>query len=306
MSFQQLAKLCVRGSLFTKVMKGMPEKEMAEVNEIIIKLVKDPILRNCKLEFCAALRRTIRNEYSDPELGEPDYMIALVKATIAAKSDPEKDLSAILEDPIQKKKWYQTFVFNYLKQILTENKIPTYCDKTKIDISSEVIDELSNSLGINGISHNVINNSIFLKGDFKIDSIISSVEQKYLSDKVKIVVTTGKITVDAFRIVKERKSVKEHSLNNEESGEQVAARLKGKPMDDSETILKLKERLPSYAQSVLTIYLDDERPDEFINKYGHGKPRIIHISKFLGMSIKEVKRILHLIKVHFLILQLGY
>jgi len=291
-------------------MKEMPEKELDEINEIIISLVKDPILRNCKIEFCAALRRTISNEYNDPELGEADYMIALVKATLMAKTDPEKNLNDILNDPTQKKKWYQTYIFNYLKQILLENKIPAYSEKTKIDISAEMTDELSNILSSHNISHNMINNSIFVKDGSiiaEIEHSIAEIKQKYLSDDIEISVTDGKIIISATRILEERESIKEYSLNNEESGEQVEARLKGRIIvDNSETIIKLKERLPSYAHPVLTIYLEDERPDEFINKYGPGRPRIVHISKYLGMSIKEVKRILHLIQVHFMILQLGY
>jgi hypothetical protein len=122
-AFQQIARLYLRGALCNKILKGLKPHERIELEEIIETVMKDPNLQQCRREFCNALARTIKNEYQDKEIGEQDLRIAIMRAAVAARFGDKPAISA-LTDPIQRKKWFQTWVFNYLRQILRENKIP--------------------------------------------------------------------------------------------------------------------------------------------------------------------------------------
>jgi len=118
----QVAKMYLRGKLFTKTMKGLTPEQHQEIEDIIEIVMDDPLLQKCRHEFCNALARTIKNEYDDREVGLQDYRIAIMRAAVAAKYG-KKPAEEALINPIQRKKWFQTWAFNYLRQILRENKI---------------------------------------------------------------------------------------------------------------------------------------------------------------------------------------
>ena len=84
MAFNQLAKLYLRGSLCTKTMRGLTDEQKEEIDKIVQLVTKDPNLQQCRVEFCNALGRTIKNEYHDPKVGEQDFQIAASRAAIAA------------------------------------------------------------------------------------------------------------------------------------------------------------------------------------------------------------------------------
>jgi hypothetical protein len=126
MAFQQVARLYLRGALCNKILKTLQPHEREELEEIIETVMNDPNLQQCRREFCNALARTIKNEYMDKDVGEQDLRIAIMRAAVAARFGDKPAISA-LTDPIQRKKWFQTWVFNYLRQILRENKIA--CNK---------------------------------------------------------------------------------------------------------------------------------------------------------------------------------
>ena len=324
MSFQQIAKLYLRGSVFSQKLKNLPKEEIEYLSGIIEKLIEDPVLQHCKIEFCRALSVTIKNEYLDQDVGLQDYYIALMRATIstymkcgkAFDIDPTLTLQKILDDPIQRKKWYQTWIFNYLKQILRENKISTISinSHNSNTIDQLLLTQISSILSRKHISHTIIRNTI------KYDNItiedrneISKLIEEYLSRGVIVIFDQNHITVAPCEISEDRMevvSVREYSFNNQD--EEVRNYLQSKvPYTggnemENEIIDKLKERVPDYAQPILKIYLENERPDDYVNKYGEGRPRAAHISEYLQIPIKEVKRIIDMIKIHLMVLQLGY
>lgn len=122
----QIAKLYLRGELVTKTLHNLSPDQRDEIEGIINQVVEDPMLQHCRREFCNALKRTIKNEYADTDVGEADYQVAIMRAAVAAKYGygKHKPTARTLTDPIQRKKWFQTWAFNYLRQILRENKIP--------------------------------------------------------------------------------------------------------------------------------------------------------------------------------------
>lgn len=139
MSYQQIAKLYLRGSLCNKTLKGLSEKDRNDLDNIINIVFNDPNLQHCRKEFCNALRRTIKNEYVNQDVGEQDYRIAIMKAAVAAAhgwAGKEPALHAI-HDPIQRKKWFQTWIFNYLRQILRENKLPIIKSTKNVNLPAD-------------------------------------------------------------------------------------------------------------------------------------------------------------------------
>lgn len=133
----QVAKMYLRGSLCNKIMKELSYEQRQEVEELIESVIEDPLLQPCRMEFKNALARTIKNEYVDLEVGEQDYRIAVMRAAVAAKFGANKPEPYTLTDPIQRKKWFQTWVFNYLRQILRENKVPSTNTFNKISVSAD-------------------------------------------------------------------------------------------------------------------------------------------------------------------------
>ena len=118
----QIAKMYLRGRLFTEKMKNLDDKQREEIEKIIEIVMNDTLLQQCRNEFCNALARTIKNEYDDRDIGLQDYRIAIMRAAVAAKHG-KKPAEEALVNPTQRKKWFQTWAFNYLRQILRENKI---------------------------------------------------------------------------------------------------------------------------------------------------------------------------------------
>jgi hypothetical protein len=98
------------------------------IDDVIEMVVRDPNLQGCKHEFCAVLGRTIRNEYAHRDVAMQDYRIAIMRAAVAAKFGwgKHEPVEEAITDPKQRKKWFQTWAFKYMKQILRENKIPGY------------------------------------------------------------------------------------------------------------------------------------------------------------------------------------
>jgi hypothetical protein len=134
-----MAKLYLRGSLCNQTLKGLSSTELGEIEKIVDMVMIDPNLQQCRVEFCNVLARTIRNDYTNREAGEQEYMLAIMKAAVAAKhgyaGNPPSDTA--ITDPIQRKKWFQTFAFNYLRQILRENKLPTQSTKHKVTVPAD-------------------------------------------------------------------------------------------------------------------------------------------------------------------------
>lgn len=321
MSFQQISKLYLRGSMFNKTLRNMPEEDIYHINVIIEELINDPILERCKNEFCRALSRTIKNEYVDLDVGKQDYCIAIMKAVVTAKVSEEKSIETIMKDPIQRKKWFQTWVFNYLKQILRENKIPAikYPIRCKKTLNECFIMKCSLILNSYKIQHNIIENVISFKEEITLEAkiIISDLQLKYFNKGLKIEFNDNNIVVENSEkyetiLVPSVKGLREYSFDNQdvkvkEHLESKVPALGGNTMSESQEIMtKLKDRVPERAHPVLHILVEDSRPDMYVTKYGEGKPKVAHMSEFLGISIKEIKKMIDLIKIHIMVLHLGY
>ena len=143
----QLARLFLRGSL-SHSLKSLNHKQKQEIEDIVEMVVRDPNLQNTKHEFCNALRRTIRSEYMDKDVALGDYYIAIMRAALAAKHGwgSHEPVEGVLTDSLQRKKWFQTWAFQFLRQILRENKIPSYKQSKIVSLPADeaAIEEIRN------------------------------------------------------------------------------------------------------------------------------------------------------------------
>lgn len=323
MSYQQIAKLCLRGSLVNVTLKNLDETSRAEINEIIQIVEEDPNLQQCKKEFCNALARTIKNEYTDTDVGKQDFRVAVMRAAVQAQLEADKE--NINKDPIQRKKWYQTWVFNYLRQVLRENKIPSLKKmiKEKVEIEEHILNLILAEIGTKHIVEPIQDGFIIKNNTLMIPKVIldniSNIRNKYFN-QVEILVSLREIRITRQcqpTIVQTTKkqitSLKEHSLDTEEESlrhsievKATGTRMEDLPMEATETVTKLWERVPTQAHPILNIYIEEQRPDEYTEKYGIGSPKIAHIAEFLGASPREIRKWVRLIRIHMTVLVLGY
>jgi hypothetical protein len=323
MSHQQIAKLFVRGSLCNDKLKNLSPADKEEIERVVELVMIDPNLQQCQREFCSALSRTIKNEYRDIEAGRQDYRVAIMRAAVAAHF--EENGKEINSDPQQRKKWYQTWGFNYLKQVLRENKIPA---RRVVQESEKTLEELAtNQITAFLSDFKKQFSTIDIKNGFRIlintfilpravVQNILSLKEMYFKEGISINISDSDITIIrtgdiSFRTVTETLAVplREFSMDTDEDEDNKNYQpqsTRRETVEQTETIEKLKERLPEQAQPVLRIYMEEERPQDYIEQYGIGRPKIAHISQYLSISPREVKRLLWIIQIHLSVLRLGY
>jgi len=126
---RQMPELYLRGAIFNETMKNLSQKQMNDVEGKINILLKTPSLTKSREKFCQTLAVTIGADYrEDKNAALQEYKIALMKAVIYVMY--HKPNMQVFDDPIQTRKLFSQFTYNYMKQILNENKIPkSVCDK---------------------------------------------------------------------------------------------------------------------------------------------------------------------------------
>jgi len=342
----QVAKLYLRGSLVNKTLKNLTPTQRTEIEEITKQVLNDPKLNHVKTEFCNALRRTISNEYQDKEVATQDYAIALTRAAVAAKhgysGNPPSE--AAIKDPIQRKKWFQTWAFSYLKQILNENKLSSVLkkEKTWLPANQAIIHEIKTSLqGIIRKSDTSIRRTLkkhleesiieeitpkkqrltIHHWEFPMTEKILELGTKYLKYGIEteithegIEITQTKDEMPDVQVTKRtRVLIQEASFDSNEDDKQRRDRMEGKIMttmtqpdvEKKELVETLYNRVPDDVRPVLQIYYENSRPQEYINKYGDGPPRLIHVAQYLNKTPKEIKRLISIVKIYCLALKLG-
>lgn len=331
----QVAKLFIRGR-GNYILKNLNESQKEDLNITIDNIIDDPLLQHCKHEFCGALGRTIKNEYCDKDIGLQDYRVAIMRAVVAAKYDKlSKATPETLIDPIQRKKWCQTYAFNYLKQILRENKIAGYSKSTPTYIQADdsAIDEIKKMLEEmiryeeNNINRMMMRKSLtemkitrnwsttiqFNQMAFPITLVykIADIAMAYKKYKLSIMLHTDSITIDPvsdhipYIEVFQKKEIHINAVafdvdeenDNRDQLEYDAS--KGKKMQPdffkSETLKELQARIPDDAKDVLSVIL--EPPHDYVEKYG-SRVRKAYLAKYLNKNPREIGKILEDIKYH--------
>jgi hypothetical protein len=151
---RQMPELYLRGAIFNTTMRNLTPEQMREVEEKIEILLKTPSLTKSREKFCQTLANTIGADYrEDKEATLQEYKIALMKAVIYVLF--HKPNRQILDDPVQTRKLFSQFTYNYMKQILNENKIPRNIDHKHIEHEPYVVayKQILSLLAEEGIFH---------------------------------------------------------------------------------------------------------------------------------------------------------
>lgn len=117
-----------------KTARNLTPEEKARVDELWLTVWEDPALQTQQREFCMALARTIGGEYGKTDhrtrdwkdLGAQmaDLSFAFWRTCVdVLYHNPKPD---VVEDRGARLKYFKTHMFNYLRQILNENKIPAH------------------------------------------------------------------------------------------------------------------------------------------------------------------------------------
>lgn len=325
----QLAKLFLRGSIKNKI-KELSQSEREEIDCIIDDVSKDPSIQPAKIEFCNALRRTISNEYQDTNVAMSEFYIALMKAAIAAKFGygSKEPNDHILQDPIQKRKWFKNWIFEFLRQILRENKIPSIKNRYKINLPAEqaAINDIINIISESPkycdqkskktlteeiknikITHNKNQYNIYLNHwllPLNIVDRLQEITQKYLKHNVSISSHLDKITVGvqgmtATMTVEQVQTKPIKHIDIHEKPHDKLSKFNNGQYDfiESDTIRAVRKWLPDDAETILMIIVNP--PDDYYELYGT-KACKSYISKYMDKKPSEVQRLINIIKWHCL------
>lgn len=235
---------------------------------------------------------------------------------ITGKPAPEKDLSILL-NPVQRRKFYKTTLWTYLKQIINENKPKThkvvstirdYAEKVALSIINEIISESQKnkieptvlSDGTACIEFNT--NLISLENVMKIRNlqdmmIKENVEVSLQADKI-IVKKIGKTEI-ILANVKKTARVNYVSFSqpdeNSDSGtylypnafvEAIAPPSSPSEFESIDGLSGVRKNLDESSQKIFDLIINP--PDDYAAKYSVNPVRRSNVSKFLGIPKSEV------------------
>lgn len=297
----QMPQLYLRGSFVNVTIRNLTEEQRSEVDRLVEEIKDDPLLQPSRYKFCSALRYTIKGDYNDEEAANQEYYVALWKAVVAAKHgwgthEPSEET---ITNKIQRKKFFQTWIFNYLRQILSENK-RSYSKKKCVvakpvfeAAKQEVTDITSGKISLDREKECKVNVDLFLLSTKKIKELLKC-KQKYLN-KVNILLNDQEVVLydlgrGGFEMIETTVptliGITSASRTEEEGGIPEIPAINTTGFSDPDTIEVLFENLSDCAQNVISIIINP--PEDFIEKFGE-KPAKRYIQEYLKLSPKQVK-----------------
>lgn len=320
---RQLAELYLRGSLINKTMKNLNKEQREEVEKRLEELLSNTSLFGCRERFCNVLAKTIGGDYTDRDIALNDYMIALTRGIIYIlyhKPNPE-----IFGSPKQITKLFKNFVYEYMKQILNENRIPQ--SSVSINLDGKPIDIVFNHiihiLGQNEIkftSHQYKSKftiSFHNKIKKRIHKLLDKIINRYIKYGLEFELNMEEINckksksyIDKKIIIKFNKHIKIHTANleiNSSDGEiienyQIEYEIHNNNIKDDK-LNDLQSILPSDIKEVFNVIVDT--PNEFIYRFNTENPTKNQISKFLNIPQSDVSNRLDKLKTYCTYYGLG-
>lgn len=206
---RQMPELYLRGAIFNETMKKLKKEQLIEVEETVERLMKTSSLTKSREKFCQTLANTIGADYrEDKNAALQEYRIALMKAVVYVLF--HKPNRQILEDPVQTRKMFSQFTYNYMKQILNENKIPSSIYEKHVEDQPYVIvyEQITHMLENEGVFHvcEFESNKFIIEGDIGIISLKTAKKIGKLKEKYKSMGVSINANIDKIEIVKKRSS----------------------------------------------------------------------------------------------------
>jgi hypothetical protein len=312
---RQMPCLYLRGSLCNQTMKNLNDNQQIEISKIVEELVDDPTLQAARIEFRNALRYTIKGDYNDIDAADQEYKVALWRAAVAAKFGwgSHEPCEKTLTEPVQRKKFFQTWVFNYLRQILLENKrsyINSF-EETLKPVWEAAQYEISTLFGkkaktsVSNKKEHTINIDLFALPHRQIESI-HKIKNKYMPKGVVFKINDNSIQMVNNRS-KGHESIKMKvptmvnivSTNPSEDDEDQDIEIEAvdySEFQDPDSITTFTDSLSEEAQKVMKIIISP--PNSYIEKYGE-KPVKRYIAEYYGFSNRQIKDIWSELKLKY-------
>lgn len=305
----QMPQLYLRGSLCNVTMANLTIDQQSQLSKIVDEIINDPQLQPARYQFKNALRYTIKGDYEIPEAADQEYQIAIWKAAVAAKfgwgtHEPSEEA---INDPTQRKKFFQTWVFNYLRQIINENKRLTrkttkivevsIIEACKIDIvellkdQCKIVKDYSRELEIFC--------DMFMLPSKMIDNL-SSIKSKYFTKGIQFIINDDNIIIKnigetgvemvEINTTMPINTISTSSKSKDEDKNSIPelAAVNTNEFDDPETITNFIDNLSDDAKLVISVIVNT--PEDYIKKYGD-KPVKKYIAEYLNFNQKQVKEV---------------
>lgn len=317
---RQLSELYLRGSLINETMKNLTEEQMSVVEEKINELMNTPSLNKCKQAICNALSNTIKGDYADDrETALQEYRIALMRAVIYALY--HKPTPDVFTDPIQKRKFFSHMAYNYMRQILNENKIPHIRDEMTIEGPPHEIafKQFCNLLDQKNIEYyDEINDDTYIIFgnigliDLKMAKRFGRIRNDYLKYGVDVEIGANHICVKKLAShpnieikLSSKCRIKSTALesNSDEENPNVIYNISysissnEKEDPNPEYMYNMRSMLPSELAEIYDLITN--APEDFVSKYGTHLPSKKQISQYLNISDKEVSNRFEQLKMYY-------
>lgn len=348
----QLAKLYVRGSLVNKTARNLTPEQKSEVEQLMEIAWADPELDSAKIEFCSILRRTIGNEYADREFALAEIWITFWRTAVnvlfhaPARGDNEEDdkkyqdwvarKEAITKNPIARKKYFKTYLYQYMRQILNENKIQMrQVIKTisglATDVAVELIEFYIQNSGAKKIDYNVEGHKIRCEINLlpiKTMKKICAIRDEFSDYDAFVEITDSEINIQAgedVKFISKKLKDKERAKFNSMSGfsdddtknsfqqhcEYQAVNRMEVDVDNmlvQDQIAALQERLSPETIKVFELMVNP--PKDFLDEFyprrkKEVRPRETHIAQWLGISKNTVTKHVDIIRKQATALDIG-
>lgn len=302
---RQIAELYLRGSLINQTMKNLTQEQMNIVEQKLDELLNNSSLRKCREKFCKVLAKTINGDYTDKEVALNDYRIALMRGIIYIlyhRPNPE-----VFNDPKQITKLFKNFAFEYMKQILNENKIPHSKSSVKMkahpkDLATEHLKIELDQLNIKHQQHGGL-----IKLDRMTPKVAKRLEllnRKYEQHGIRISLSDSTISIDQDNDSPDRKiettiqkkiKIKIHDIytDSEESNNHSNYSVEHAIYKKKETrnISEMGNILPDDVRDLFHALTDD--PDGV-----PANPTHRDLAKYLNITIDEVKSRMKKLKIY--------
>jgi len=319
----QLAKLFLRGSLVNQTMRNLSPKQQAQVEEKMNYLLQNSALFKCRETFCRVLSNTIGNEYKDRDIALSDYMVALWRAVVSALF--HKPTPIVFIDMRQQEKFFKTWVYKYMKQILNENKIPTAHASNKVQGPAHTLalNDFCAALEQNNIEHHIDydddDDEYIIKG--KISTINKKTAERFGNmiskyqaygviihiSPLEIRIITSKKTKDIninistpsyVRMTPFESDVDDHDLvrHNIEYKLQKEANV-SENLEEDDRLFHIRQALPDDLRDVFDLIVST--PDAFVDRYGNGIPHKQQIAEFLDIPPQEASKRMDKLKIFY-------
>lgn len=342
-------------SITTKWLQSNNDYTVSDDQKHIIKKIQNDELHRAKACPKCLKRKQLHFVYDDDECGgelketwSPKQEIA-TEATFQCRcgeiwkthhnGDPIKEECKcgreVIGEYIKRKKFFQTYLFNYLKQILRENKPPQVVDEVNIvspvdEVLRDMVCDIFNSckdaqivydVSSDNTGHHVHTNLGLLPQTVILQ--LRKLRRDFENAGVNMVINSNSITIsanneqDGMRKLITRsminkafvKFVSMHGNNDDDDNNSFNdyCEFKANPdievrneqvIDELDRIDMIRGRLPETAQQVLDIIVNT--PDGYYRKYSTDKIHKAHIMDYLGISQSEVDNAYSTIKMQLL------